>query len=311
MRLSFNVLWVEDQPAMVAPQARAIAARMEEQGFEFDPAYCKSLHEVRARVADEVFKDDVDLILVDWDLGGDVQGQNVIREIRDSIHFKDVIFYSAMTSVSDLRALARNADLEGTYCVTRQDLVHEVMGIFESLVKKVLDLDHTRGIVMGATCDIDHMVEEALTTIDQLMDDSGKEKLLKKTVRLVEDRMKGLDATLVHLKAAGSMAEVLKAHALVTAHDRLRVLLHALKDAKLRKHKDYSGAVNQYLQQIVPHRNILGHSVLTPDGKPVGVQDSKGRQISVEETRKLRRLLLTLRKDFRKLLDALRGEAGA
>lgn len=309
MRLSFNVLWVEDQPSLVMSQARAIAARMEEQGFDFEPVYCSSITEVRERVADEVFKDDVDLILVDWDLGGGVRGQDVISEIRDSIHFKDVIFYSAMANAGDLRQLALQTGLEGTYCVTRQELVSEVIGVFESLVKKVLDLDHTRGIVMGATCDIDFMVEESLTRVHELLDEPGRERVLKKAVKQVDEKMKDLNQKVERLKGTNTMAAVLEAQALISAYDRLRLLSHALTDTRLQKHKGFVASVKKYLKEIVPHRNILGHQILRPDGKPMAVQDNKGREISVEETRALRRALLALRKDFRKLLDALRGES--
>jgi hypothetical protein len=309
VRLSFNVLWVEDQPSLVMSQARAIAVRMEEHGFEFEPVYCRTLAEVRERVADDVFRDDVDLILVDWDLGSGVRGQDVISEIRDSIHYKDVVFYSAMQSASVLRQHASAAGLEGTYSVTRQELVSEVIGVFEALVKKVLDLDHTRGIVMGATCDIDFMVEESLTRIDALLDEPGRERLVKKAVKQVEKKMKDLTSALTRLKGANSIVAVLEAQTLVTAYDRLRLLNHALKEGRLQKHKDHASSVKKYMDEVVPHRNILGHQILKPDGKPVAIQDNKGREITVEETRTLRRVLLTLRKDFRRLLDALRGES--
>ena len=45
--------------------------------------------------------------------------------------------------------MASEAGIEGIYCAERENLPDEVIGVFESLIKKVLDLDHTRGIVMG------------------------------------------------------------------------------------------------------------------------------------------------------------------
>ena len=121
--------------------------------------------------------------------------------------------------------------------------------------------------------------------------------------------MKDLNQKVGQLKDTNSIATVLEAQALVTAYDRLRLLSHALTDTRLQKHKGYAASVKKYLKEIVPHRNILGHQILRPDGKPMAIQDNKGREISVEETRALRRTLLGLRKEFRKLLDALRGES--
>ena len=68
---------------------------MEEEGFNFNPTLCTSIDEVRKLIADNVFTDEVDLILVDWDLGGEVRGQDAIAEIRATVPYKDVVFYSA------------------------------------------------------------------------------------------------------------------------------------------------------------------------------------------------------------------------
>ena len=113
MRLDFNVLWVDDQPGAVAAQRTAISGRMEEEGFDFSPTMCRSIAEVQAQISSDVFNDQVDLILVDWDLGQAVKGQDVISEIRDSIRYKEVIFYSANNSADALRALASECGLEG------------------------------------------------------------------------------------------------------------------------------------------------------------------------------------------------------
>lgn len=127
MRLDFNVLWVEDQPNYVEPQITPIKQRMREEGFEFNPILCQSIEQVRDKIADEVFKDEVDLLLVDFDLGAGVQGQDAIAEIRGTVPYKDVIFYSANNSADTLRQLAFENNLEGVFCAGRNDLIEEVM----------------------------------------------------------------------------------------------------------------------------------------------------------------------------------------
>ena len=55
-------------------------------------------------------------MLVDWNLGGGVQGQQAIETIRDEgILYKDVVFYSAANNVLELRKLAFEAGVEGVY----------------------------------------------------------------------------------------------------------------------------------------------------------------------------------------------------
>lgn len=304
MRLDFNVLWVDDQPDRVAAQIDAIKRRMEGEGFQLVPTMCKSMDEVRGNLGDDLFTDEVDLILVDWDLGQGAKGQDVIAEVREHAPYKDVVFYSAQTPPDELRKSAFDKQIEGIYCTTRQDLVEEVTGVFESLVKKVLDLDHTRGIVMGATSDIDYMVNECLAVIHAKLDGPGKEAMRKQALRHVDRRMKDLAKIVEKLEKATSMAEFAEQHMIFTANDRLRMLHDRLQGGP---HAAYREKVTEYQKKVVPDRNILGHMVLVPDGKPKAVMGNDDQAVTVEVTREIRRMILSLRSDFRSLLAALQA----
>lgn len=311
MRLDFNVLWVEDQPDRVAAQIVRIEKQMESEGFCFASTPCRSFDEVQGLVKDDVFTDEIDLVLVDWDLGNNLQGQDVIALIRDSVRYKDVIFYSAQTPADTLRKLAFDRGLEGIYCASREELVDEVFGVFESLVKKVLDLDHMRGIVMGATSDIDHMVNECLLLMRAQLDSAEKEKMFETAVEYVQKRIDGLLKTAEELKKATTLEELFAEHMILTANDRLRILGGALKTKTFEAHKAYRESVIKYQQDTVPKRNELGHMVLVPSGKPTGVAAISGKTVSIEEMRELRKLILGLRMDFKNLLAALRDSGVA
>lgn len=306
MRLDFNVLWVEDQPERVKAQGRKIAAKMEAEGFAFNPTFCHSLAEVKDVIASDVFTDEIDLVLVDWDLGDGEVGQDAIAAIRDNVRYKDVVFYSGQKTSEELRQLVFQAALEGVFCTTREDLVAEVIGVFESLVKKVLDLDHMRGIVMGASSDIDNIVIECLTVIHSQLDDDGKRKMLGGLLRRIKTRMKDLVKRAKKLEAADSIDVFFQEHMLFTANDRLRVLSESLEAPSLKKLAGSREAVTSYMDQVVPKRNVLGHQVLFPEGKPKAFRVSKGKAMSFQSVRDLRRLILTLRGEFRKLLEAIR-----
>lgn len=310
MRLDFNVLWVDDQPDRVGSQITAITKRMQEEGFQFVPTLCQSIDEVKKAIAADVFTDEVDLILVDWDLGNGVVGEDAIAEIRSTVQYKDVVFYSAQTAPNALRKAAFEKGVEGIYCASREQLVDEVLGVFDSLVKKVLDLDHARGIVMGATSDIDHIVNECLVIVHAKLDQGGKDAMLKDGLGYIQKRLAELTETAKKLEGAKTLAEFFEFHMILTANDRLRMLSGALKAATFSAHKGYRPHIVAYQQQVVPDRNILGHMVLVPKGKPTAVTDSKGKQITLDETRKLRKLILDLRLQFRDLLAALQAPDG-
>lgn len=307
MRLDFNVLWVDDQPNYLDAQIVAIKARMADEGFNFKPTQCTSIGEVEALIAGDVFQDEVDLIMVDWDLGNDVKGQDVIERIRQVVRYKDVIFYSSLTPAADLRQLAFNQKLEGVYCASKGELVEEVLGVFEALVKKVLDLDHTRGIVMGATSDIDHLVNTCLIMAHTKLDDEGKRKFIDEAVRRITDKVANVTKQSEKIKNAPSVDVLFKAHMLLTADDRLRMLAAILDMEAFVTHAGAKITIETYRTGVIRDRNALGHMVLAPEGKPQALETTEGKLVSLEEMRNLRRLILGLREDFRAFADALKA----
>lgn len=306
MRLDFNVLWVDDQPDRVASLSKSIALQMAAEGFEFRPRQCTTIDEVEKVISEDVFTDEVDLILVDWDLGNDTHGEDAIGRIRDIVHYKDVVFYSGQATVVELRQKVYERELEGVYCASREGLVDEVIGVFESLIKKVLDLDHTRGIVMGATSDIDHIVNLCLTLAHDKLDDSGRTQFIHEALERVTDKVKNITRQGEKLKNSPSIEALFKAHMVFTSDDRLRMLASTLGMDSFSAHAKSVTSVTAYRDGVVSGRNTLGHAVLVPQGKINAVVDHAGKTVNINEMRELRRLILSLRADFRDLLDAMR-----
>lgn len=307
MRLDFNVLWVDDQPDRVNAQIRSIALQMASEGFEFKPRQCTTVAQMEEAISEDVFTDEVDLILVDWDLGNNVHGEDAIERIREIVQYKDVVFYSGQATVVELRRKAYDKQLEGVYCAGREDLVNEVIGVFESLIKKVLDLDHTRGIVMGATSDIDHMVNTCLTLAHGKLDDAGQAKFIQDAMDRVVTQVENIAKLGEKLKANPSVEALFQAHMLFTSDHRLRMLASTLGKAEFAAYKDGVTTVKTYREGVVHDRNTLGHAVLVPQGKPSAVIDDTGKAVDIEQMRELRKLILGLRTDFRALLDAMQS----
>jgi hypothetical protein len=254
-----------------------------------------------------VFIDEIDLILVEWGLGNSVYGEEVIDRIREIVRFRDVVFYSGEATVTQLREKVYEKGLEGVYCASRPELIDEVVGVFESLIKKVLDLDHTRGIVMGATSDIDHMVMRCLTSAHGKLHDEGKALFISAAMKRVEDQVNNIVKQGEKLKNEPSVEALFDAHMLFTSDHRLRMLARVLNMAEFAEHAGAVATVQAYRDGVVKDRNTLGHAVLTPQGKPSSVVDDTGNVIDIEQMRDLRKLILNLRADFRTLLDGMQA----
>ena len=307
MRLDFNILWVDDQPDFVSGAVQSLKRIMAEEGFDLKPTFCETMNEVGNQLADEIFRDEIDLILVDWDLGAELKGQAVISEVRKRMPYRDVVFYSAHADIGILRSASFDERHGGVYFALRDELTVEVDELFHSMIKKVLDLDHTRGIVMGATSDVDQMARECLQLAHEMLDESGKSGVLAEMVRLLDSKEPGLKKEVDKLKARPSLIDILKAHRTFTANDSLRILKSLLDMPEFSKYNERQVSVKRYIKDILPVRNVLGHKVLTPEGKPAGIAGEAGQIISLQEMRELRRNLLELRNEFRLLHKSLSG----
>ena len=100
--------------------------------------------------------DDYDIILIDYDLGSQT-GEQIIKRIRDYQHYTEVIFYSQGSN--DLHEIISQKKIEGVYCSSRQDylFLNKFEKVFKNSIKKILDLNNLRGIVMAETSELDKL----------------------------------------------------------------------------------------------------------------------------------------------------------
>ncbi|HRK67573.1 MAG TPA: response regulator [Hyphomonas sp.] len=303
MRLDFRVLWIDDQPDAAREYHESLRLYALNEGFEAVAQYVRTLEEARALVSDHVFKDNIDLIFVDYDLGRGQGNEGTLSEIRHALPYKDIVFYSSL-SAEKLREHAYQQGAEGVFCASRDILNDVANNIFDSLIKKVLDIDHSRGIVMGATSDIDAIVTECLHTVHANAPDEKKVAMATAVLERLSVRVEEFQAKLGELKSAPDFAALLELHEMFNASMRLRFLMEHLKEEGTDEHKTLRKQVGKYNNDVPPKRNKLGHVRLVADGS---ARSLKGRDQSVtlEELKELRRELLTYRSAFARVAELL------
>jgi len=301
MRLDFNVLWVEDQPARVKAQRAAIARSIGKEGFRLAVKFAASVEEAKDYLGDDLFGDNIDLILMDYDLGSSTTGAQGLVEARRKFPYKDIIFYSAQTD--RLKQMVSRRKLEGIFCSGRTDLPETVNGVFEALVKKVLDIDHSRGIVMGATSDIDYCINLSLLFFYS----KGDSAVQQHTFKLIKDRLKSIrknfDKSASTIDAATHISEVLGEHGVYTSMDRLNLLRKVLANAGL--HKDKHEAMKKYAVETVPRRNVLAHVRVQRKEFARRLIDNNGNELTAAEMKELRCALMGHHDLFEEILESL------
>lgn len=297
MRLDFNILWVEDNKDLVQSQKERIATIIRKEGFRLAVEFAPTVENAAEFLSNSIYGDHIDLVLMDYDLGAGKKGDEGVAEVRQTFAYKDIIFYSGQAT-TNLAAMIAQRQIPGVFTAHRPELPDVVEGVFENLVRKVLDIDHSRGIVMGATSDIDQMVNVNLA---DLFD--SNEALREDSLKIVRDRIvekrdqlnKALDVIgeIKHLK------ELEDHHLVYSSDDRFRLLTKILKAAGL--HQEHKEKFESYRSTVMPRRNDLAHIRVVREGFSRKLYDRKGNEITVDAMKQLRVGLL----DFQELFETL------
>lgn len=301
MRLDFNVLWVEDNQANVKSQMDRIAFLIRKEGFKLNVQFASSVDEANSYLSNDIFSDHVDLILMDYDLGPGKKGDQGLVEVRQIMPYKDIVFYSGNTT-SQLRAMVAEQQVQGVYASNRLELPDIVLGVFENLVHKVLDIDHSRGIVMGATSEIDEIISASLDRVYDGCDEKQKGQCLELVTERLKEKEEQYAAALAAVKAVKSFNELGEHHGMYTSDDKIRLLRKSLKLLALSKHDN---TLSDYQNNVTPKRNLLAHVRVQKEGFSRKLLDRKGKELTSEEMRQLRVSLLDFQDFFDGLLDEL------
>lgn len=307
MRLDFNILWVEDQPQRVMSQFENVTLRLEKHGFRCKSEFVKTLDEAKGFLNNDIYGDHIDLVLMDFDLGQGGRGDDGLVDVKNVFPYKDIVFYSSdapnlLSMVAD--KMLKNINVQGVYCSTRADIPEVVEGVFEALVKKVLDIDHSRGIVMGATSDIDHLVNDCLDEIFKNEDEGRTVTALDVVKGQVEKKRADFEEGVGKVEAVTRLPDLQELHNVYTSNDRLTLLKKMLKTQN--GHVDNVKEINAYSGTILPRRNDLAHVRVVVEGFSRKLYSRKGEELTSEQMKALRQELLKYQDFFDSLAQGLK-----
>jgi DNA-binding NarL/FixJ family response regulator len=297
MRLDFKTLWIDDQPKHVKSFKEGIERKLAELGFQLDVVEVSSPEGVDTAIGEHVHDDGIDLVLVDYDLGVGPGGggQEALAKVRKQFPYKDLIFYSA-DDRQKLRQIAYDAGIDGLHFSTRLSLVDDTYSIIEKMLRKVMDIDHMRGVVMSATSDIDFMVEKSLLAVYSRLDDGGKTAFTAKVVAAIRKKLVRWGEELEKAERKGGAEPVFDLKHLCSAADRLELLLDELS-SWASEGSSHLEKAKVYKVEVVPRRNKLAHVMLrVVDGRRV--LDGPEGPVTNKDMAGLRRDLIAHRLNF-------------
>jgi CheY-like chemotaxis protein len=325
MNLTYTVLWIENDKEFIDSfETDDLKEYVEEQGFDLKLEYRMSPEEIRAAVDGSQF----DLLIIDYNIAdgdgenGDLHGSDVIRQIRDQNCLTEVIFYSA-SGVPKLRQEAADRGLEGVFYSGRptEQLLRKIKDVFNLTVRKVVDVENMRGIVMAGVADLDHLVTDVIRAVHDNLEAGKQVELCKRLLEKMRPVVKSLkvlvkDGDHAHFGEVETLIDAIvkldpadfetlvKARSLDSSR-RVDMAVSLCKEHEhLKQYKEGIGSIKDLLQW----RNVLAHQrpKRHVEGFPVfETKDNVEEAFDAARTLQLRQQLRAQRATLEEILASL------
>ncbi len=257
MKTAYNILWIDDEPKSTDTDQADVRDFLEESGIRADITFVEATEDgsIKERLEHHLKDPDLDLLMVDYNMVG-LQGDQLVRLIRETDHiYLPVIFYSS-SSVSDLHEAVRDAQLDGVYIANRTALIQKVKSVVGSLLNREQTVKQVRGLLMEGVSEIDTQFYEIY---------------LKVWPKLTEDQQVDVAAYLKEIvderaKAAKKKADAFPSDAESLGNHLSEKFLTAAYDTYTRwrltrRILDITGHVEDYIAELKKFADIEGDEI--------------------------------------------------
>ncbi|MGN0797224.1 MAG: hypothetical protein ACI4M5_03375 [Christensenellales bacterium] len=217
-----------------------------------------------------------DLYLIDFSLVNDIQGPQVIKEIRDNNkNLTDIILYS--TTNENLYNKISELDLDGVYICQRRDLTLKTEKILNKLEKRMLNPLSLRGIVLHNYSDIELQLKELLVKKYRELGEDDKKIVQDKVLKMVEGGVERFKVAIEDCKQEGDFFEnlLLGKNFLFNMGQKLTLL-------EFYNEKQYLKLVKKdmhLLRSLNDIRNELGHSKIVEKDNEMVVLNLRNEEV--------------------------------
>jgi len=269
MKLEFSLLVVDDQPENINQAIQDLTEHLETKGFSLEKQTEEKPTDERIRELARSEGKNYDLVMVDYKLGEDTRdGAFFAHSLRQLLPHVDMVFYSGAPVKELLSELAKH-EVSGVFAQTRSELGDTLNGLADTVIGKVVDITHMRGIAMAEIAEMDVLMEETLINIFQFPDaqiTKVKNRTIQKLRKRIEDAPNRLDECLERDGLSG----VVQDSSLFSFANKHQAIIRAAKYLPKEGSVESNLPVN-FDQDIIRNRNMLAHAKeeTTSDGRTV------------------------------------------
>ena len=271
MKLEFRLLVVDDSPDGVKTAIDALRDYLDTVGFALKLQFVHDYSEKEVRELARSQGKNYDLVMVDYNLGlDDRDGAVVARDLRLELPYVDMVFYSSNPVSTLLKHLSEH-EVSGVFAEERVNLDKALTGLADTVIGKVVDLNHMRGIAMAEVAEMDVLMEQTLVRVFQSNHpgiNNAKSRTIKKIKRKHED-VKKVSGLLGSRSDSDELSDVVRDGRLFSLVDKYRAIMRVSKI--LPGDRPELEILTSYEKDIIWNRNMLAHVAesSTEDGKAI------------------------------------------
>lgn len=258
MKLAFQLLIVDDQPDVAESAIGFLEDHLQDKGFDLRRTLPPDLsaEALQDFVRSQGQGRPYDLVMVDFDLQQlHDTGAVVAARLRGALQYTDMIFYSSIPE-ADLHQLLADQKVQGVFVANRPELASALVGLADTIIGKVVDITHMRGLAMAEVADMDVVMEQAIKN-------AFASNLLPPDV--VNDTVEALRRSLKDM--LGKIPPDLDAHDLsslvsrgsFTSDHKYRSIRRIAKKLPHRPLRDLQ-TLSSFQNEVLKKRNILAHA---------------------------------------------------
>lgn len=297
MNLNYKILWYDnDENFFYSQDMTPIETEIASWGFR--PKII-AVHDAQELQKHEPF-DQFDMLVVDFDLGTDVHGDQFIKSVREQNVFAEIIFYSMKESSSLWQAVS-DKQLEGIFVANKRSIEPKLIRVARQSVRKVLDLENMRGIVMSEVGDLDALLGSIFERAMHGVTPEQRQLVFNRFHEKTSEQHKEFENALTAFKEAPSVNTLID---LCDSDKRWQNLNRVKKHHALLRDKNFVG---DYQKEILWPRNCLAHGVPErKDGKGFSFRH-RGREYVFDDqaSQALRHRILEYKSAFTEIAEAL------
>ncbi len=311
MKLKFNLLIIDDEVNSAQAAIQILDDHLNANGFSLTFDTITDISDRAIRTWARRKGKEYDLVIIDFGLGGNIDGSDAAAMFRSQLPYTDIVFFSSSPKLNLLKKLAEK-DVPGVFVSSRQELGDTLVGVANTIIGKAIDLNHMRGIAIAEVAEIDQSLEEILLLLysaSPLPFERMDEDLLK-AIREGSDRIRSRLDPLIN---SGNILDIISDSSIFTSFQKYQAVRVLAK--KIPACKPHLDSLNPYQIDVIDNRNILAHAIETTDSAGnctlKTLRRDKGEIVIDDDwMRDFRRKLSSHRGSLAAICDIIRSHTG-